>query len=188
MTQNVKDQLINIIKRRSFSTGKEMKLASGRSSNFYFNMKPTMMHPEGAALIASLILDAVGEGRAELIGGLEMGAVPLASAVCAISHCENRPLTAFFVRKQVKQHGTQTLIEGLAPTESMTDKRVIILEDVTTTGGSALKAVDIVRAAGGRVIEVITVVDRLEGAQAAFRSAAIEFTAILTADDFKGQT
>lgn len=178
-------KLIEIIRERSFQTGQEMKLASGRTSQFYFNMKPTMMHPEGAALIASLILDDVGADGADLIGGLEMGAVPLAASVAAISHSENRPLATFFVRKQVKEHGTQAMIEGLAPDETMTGKRVVVLEDVTTTGGSALKAVDVVRGAGGEVVKVITVVDRLEGAQDAFKEAGIAFAALLSADDVK---
>lgn len=180
-----RNQLVEIIRLRSFHTGTDMKLASGRTSNFYFNMKPTMMYPAGAALIASLILDEIGPQSPDLIGGLEMGAVPLAAAVAAISHSENRPLAAFFVRKKIKEHGTQALIEGLGPQQTMQAKRVVIVEDVTTTGGSALKAVDIVRDAGGDVVLVVTVVDRLEGAKAAFDAANVPFAAILTANDFK---
>ena len=177
-------RLIEIITERSFQTGTDMKLASGRKSNFYFNMKPTMMHPEASALMAQLILDAVAGDAPDLLGGLEMGAVPLASAVCALSHRDGRPLAAFFVRKQVKEHGTQSLVEGFAPGETMAGKRVVIVEDVTTTGGSALKAVDIVREAGGEVVRVVTVVDRLEGARDAFAAADMPFTAILSSSDF----
>ncbi len=180
-----RERLIDIITERSFQRGGEMKLASGRSSTFYFNMKPTMMHPEGAALIARLFLDAVANDKADLIGGLEMGAVPLAASLCAVSEMEGRPLQAFFVRKQVKEHGTQALIEGLAAGESFAGKRVVVLEDVTTTGGSALKAVRMIEEAGGDVVRVITVVDRQEGAAKTFADAGVTFSALLNTDDFK---
>ena len=177
-------RLVEIISERSFQSGGEMKLASGRSSTFYFNMKPTMMHPEGARLIATLVLDLVADDNADLIGGLEMGAVPLAASVCAVSHMEGRPLQAFFVRKQVKEHGTQALIEGLAPGEDFTGRRVVVLEDVTTTGGSALKAVRMIQDAGGDVVRVVTVVDRREGAGQTFGDAGIAFSALLSTTDF----
>ena len=126
-------RLIDIVKARSFSTGGETKLVSGRSTNFYFNMKPSMLHPEGAHLMALLILEALRGARVDLIGGLEMGAVPLATAVAIASHAQGRPLPAFFVRKQAKEHGARKLVEGLAPGETLEGKRVVILEDVTTT-------------------------------------------------------
>lgn len=179
-------RLIEIVAARSFSTGAEMKLASGRTSNFYFNMKPTMLHAEGAHLIGTLILDAIAADNASLVGGLEMGAVPIATAVAAVSHAQGTPVEAFFVRKQAKEHGTQSLIEGLAKGETLVGRRVVIVEDVTTTGGSAIKAAGAVRQAGGTVVRVVTVVDRLEGAGEAFAAAGLPFTAILTADAFRG--
>jgi orotate phosphoribosyltransferase len=177
-----KTRLIEIVRARSFSTGGETKLVSGRSSSFYFNMKPSMLHPEAAHLIAALILDALGDATVDLIGGLEMGAVPLATAVAVESQADGRPIAAFFVRKQAKDHGARKLVEGLAPGETLAGKRVAILEDVTTTGGSAMKAV---RAEGAIVARVVTVVDRLEGAADAFKAAGIPFAAILTAADFQ---
>lgn len=177
-------QLVEIVKARSFSRGAEMKLASGRTSNFYFNMKPTMLHPQGADLIGALIVAAIATDKADLIGGLEMGAVPIATAVAIASQHAGHPVPAFFVRKQAKEHGTQSLIEGLAPGESLNGKRVVIVEDVTTTGGSAIKAADAVKAAGGTVVRVVTVVDRQEGAEATFAAAGLVFTAVLTAADF----
>jgi orotate phosphoribosyltransferase len=185
MTATAKSRLIEIVKRRSFSTGGETKLASGRSSTYYFNMKPTMLHPEGAHLIAALILDALEGARVDLIGGLEMGAVPLATAVTAASHARGRPLGAFFVRKQAKDHGAKKLVEGLAPGESLQGKRVVILEDVTTTGGSSMKAIEAALAEGAVIERVITVVDRLEGAAETFKVAGIPFAALLTTDDFR---
>lgn len=181
-----RNALIALVRERSFQTGPEMKLASGRTSTIYFNMKPTMMHPEGARLIATLMLDALTDAKADFIGGLEMGAVPVVSAVAAVGAMQGRPLPSFFVRKSVKEHGTQVLIEGLAQTESLAGKRVVIAEDVTTTGGSALKAVEAVKAAGGEVVCVTTVVDRQEGAAEAFAAAGLRFVPILTAADFTG--
>ena len=185
MTTASRSRLIEIVKARSFSVGAEMKLASGRTSNFYFNMKPTMLHPEGAHLIGVLILEALAGDHVDLIGGLEMGAVPVATAVATVSHSVGRAMPAFFVRKSIKEHGTQALIEGLPKGETLASKRVVIVEDVTTTGGSALKAVEAVRAAGARVVGVVTIVDRQEGAAETFAAAGLPFTAILTAADFK---
>lgn len=178
-------RLIEIVKQRSFQSGAEMKLASGRTSSFYFNMKPTMLHPEGAQLIGQLVCERLAGENVDMIGGLEMGAVPLASAVTAISSVQEAPLPAFFVRKQTKEHGTQALIEGLAPDESLQGKRLVVVEDVTTTGGSALKAVDVLKQAGGEVALVLTIIDRLEGAGDAFAAAGVAFDALLTTDDFR---
>jgi orotate phosphoribosyltransferase len=178
-------RLVAIIKERSFSTGTTMKLASGRTSNYYFNMKPTMLHPEGAHLIGRLVLERLGDRGADFVGGLEMGAVPIATVVAAASHVAGRPVPAFFVRKQAKEHGTQKLIEGLAPEETLAGKRCLIVEDVTTTGGSSMKAIEAVRAAGGTIAAVITVVDREEGAKDTFAAAGVAFLPVLTVEDFK---
>jgi orotate phosphoribosyltransferase len=182
---DARSRLIEIVKARSFSSGSQMRLVSGRSTTFYFDMKPTMLHPEGAELIARLILEALRGSRAELVGGLEMGAVPLATAVSVASQAAGRPLPAFFVRKQAKEHGAKKLVEGLAPGESLAGKRVVILEDVTTTGGSAMKAIEAAKADGAIIERVISIVDRQEGAAAAFEAAGIPFTALLTAADFR---
>jgi orotate phosphoribosyltransferase len=178
-------RLIEIIKERSFQEGPAFKLASGKTSTFYFNMKPTMLDSEGAYLIASLILDQLEDVEADLIGGLEMGAVPIASGVAAVSYTQGRKLPAFFVRKQAKEHGTQALVEGLAKGDSMAGKKVVVVEDVTTTGGSALKAADALRAAGAEIVSVITVVDRLDGAAETFAAAGLKFEPLLTLADFR---
>ncbi len=184
-TQGARERLIEIIKARSFQSGKEITLASGRTSTYYFNMKPTMLDAEGAHLIATLILAAIKDWNADLIGGLEMGAVPLASAVAAVSHGTGRPINAFFVRKQAKEHGTKSLIEGLPMGDSLKGRRVVVVEDVTTTGGSAIKAAEAVRAEGAEVVGIVTVVDRQEGAADAFEKAGLKLTPILTLEDFK---
>ena len=102
-----------------------------------------------------------------------------------MSHAQGRPLPAFFVRKQAKEHGARKLVEGLAPGESLEGKRVVILEDVTTTGGSSMKAIEAVKAEGAIIERVITVVDRLEGAAETFKAAGIPFQALLTTADFR---
>ena len=169
-------RLIEIIKDLSFQTGPEMTLASGRKSTFYFNMKPTMLHAEGSFLIANL--------NADLVGGLEMGAVPIASATAAMSQARGQPTGAFFVRKKAKEHGTRSLVEGLPAGDSMSGKKLVIVEDVTTTGGSALKAADALREEGATILRAVTIVDRQEGAQEAFAAAGIDFQPILTLSDF----
>lgn len=176
-------RLKDIIRTRSFGRG-EITLASGRKSDFYFNLKPTMLDPEGAALLAELSLDALKDERIDYIGGLEMGAVPLAGAIAQLSWLKGRPIAAFFVRKKPKEHGARLSVEGLAKGESLQGKRIVIVEDVTTTGGSAVKAVEAVRDAGGDVAMVFTMVDREEGAAEAFAAAAIPFRSLYRAGEF----
>lgn len=177
-----KARLTQIVTARSFRRG-DFTLASGRKSSLYFNLKPTMMDPEGAHLIATAMLDLLPPG-VEYVGGLEMGAVPLAASCAAISHAEGRPVRSFFVRKQAKEYGAKAQVEGLADNESLSGRTVAMLEDVTTTGGSVIKAAEMVRAAGGTVDTVITVVDRQEGAEAALTEAGLTLKAVLTAKDF----
>ena len=127
-----------------------------------------MLDPEGAALLAELTYEALKDDGLDYVGGLKMGAVPLAGAIAQLSWIKGHPIAAFFVRKKPKEHGARLAIEGLAKDESLKGKRVVIIEDVTTTGSSALKAVDAVRHAGGEVALVLTMVDRDEGAAESF--------------------
>jgi orotate phosphoribosyltransferase len=174
------ERLKELIRERSFGRRKVV-LASGRESNFYFDMKPTMFHPEGASLLARMMLARLSDLGVEYVGGLEMGAVPLVACVAAVSHDEGRPMPGFFVRKAVKDHGTKKRIEGF---ENLRGKRVAILEDVTTTGGSAIQAVEVAREAGAEVVLVLSIVDRLEGAGESFKNAGVPFASLFTADDF----
>jgi orotate phosphoribosyltransferase len=175
----VRRRLRDIICARSLLTG-TFTLASGRASSMFFDMKPTMLDPEGANLIADAVLDRLDEPELNAVGGLEMGAVPMVAVVCAKSFERRRPLQGFFVRKEAKDHGTAKLIEGnLAPGAG-----AAILEDVTTTGGSALRAVEAVRSSGAAVVKVVSIVDRLEGAADVFRAQGLRFEAVFTRDDF----
>src|SRR6476646_2743786 len=176
-------RLAEIIRKRSFGRG-EITLASGRKSDFYFNLKPTMLDPEGAALLAELSYEALKDDNLDYVGGLEMGAVPLAGALAQLSWIKGHPIAAFFVRKKPKEHGARLAVEGLAKGESLSGKRVVIVEDVTTTGSSALKAVEAVRDAGGEVVLVLSMVDREEGATEAFAEAGLEFRALYRAGEF----
>jgi orotate phosphoribosyltransferase len=176
-------RLADIIRARSFGRG-EITLASGRKSDFYFNLKPTMLDPEGAALLAELTFDALKDDELDYVGGLEMGAVPLAGAIAQLSWLKNHPIAAFFVRKKPKEHGARLAVEGLAKGETLRGKRVVIVEDVTTTGGSATTALEAAAAEGARVVLVLSLVDRLEGAVEHFSKLGIAFRAIYTADEF----
>jgi len=167
-------RLAEIIRKRSFGRG-EVTLASGRKSNFYFNLKPTMLDPEGATLLADLTYEAVKDDGLDYVGGLEMGAVPLAGAVAQLSWIKGHPIAAFFVRKKPKEHGARLAVEGLAKNESLEGKRVAIIEDVTTTGDSAIKAVEAAREAGAEIALVLTMVDREEGATETFAKAGLPF-------------
>lgn len=180
---NARARLAAIIRTRSFGRG-EVTLASGRKSDFYFNLKPTMLDAEGAALLAELTLEALSKDRIDYVGGLEMGAVPIAGAIAQLSFLKGTPIQAFFVRKKPKEHGARLSIEGLAPGESLKGKRVVIVEDVTTTGGSAIKAAEAVREAGADIVMVFTMVDREEGASGTFVQAGLAFRALFRATEF----
>ena len=176
-------RLAEIIRKRSFGRG-EITLASGRKSNFYFNLKPTMLDPEGAALLAELTYEALKDDNLDYVGGLEMGAVPLAGAIAQLSWIKGHPIAAFFVRKKPKEHGARLAIEGLTKGDNLGGKRVVVIEDVTTTGGSAMKAVEALREVGANVVMVLTMVDREEGATDTFAQAGLPFRSIYKASEF----
>lgn len=178
-TSDLKD----IIRERSFRTG-QFTLSSGKESNLYFNLKPTMMSPRGAYLSARAFLDIVLEVKADFVGGLEMGAVPIIASLAAVSEVEDRPVKTFFVRKAPKTHGTMDTIEGLSPDESLAGKRVVIADDVATTGKSILKAIEAARNAGAIVEKALVLVDREEGASEFLADHSVELLSVFKASDF----
>ena len=182
-TSQSRARLAEIIRKRSFGRG-EITLASGRKSDFYFNLKPTMLDAEGATLLAELTYETLKDDRLDYIGGLEMGAVPIAGAIAQLSWLKGHPIAAFFVRKKPKEHGARLAIEGLAKGDRLDGKRVVVVEDVTTTGGSAMKAVEVLREAGAHVVLVLTMVDREEGATDTFAQAGLPFRSIYKASEF----
>jgi orotate phosphoribosyltransferase len=170
-----------LIKKLSYREG-DFVLASGKKSKFYLDMKPTMFHPEGAHSLADLVLDRLSSLKVDCVGGLAVGAIPLAVAVSVRSVGTRRPLPGFFVRKDVKDHGTKKRVEAAG---DISNKNVVILEDVTTTGDSAMHAVDAARSAGANVVLVLSMVDRDEGALEFFKQQGIPFDWLFRVGEFQ---
>lgn len=178
-TLEARGKLFALLKEKAFRRGRVV-LASGRESDFYFDMKPAMLDPDGAALMAELILQQIHGVKADCIGGLEMGAVPLIAPVAMRSVEFGRRLPGFFVRKAVKDHGTKKRVDGT----DIAGKTVVILEDVTTTGASAMDAVKAVEEAGANVALVLSILDRGEGAAELYAKAGIPFKSLFRAEEF----
>lgn len=173
--------LLDLILEVSFER-REVTLASGRKSNFYLDLRQTLMRPRGVALAGRLILDRLQTGPAvEAVGGMAVGAVPLVSAVLAAAAQEPAAtgLLGFFVRKEKKAHGLGRQIEGGFKPGQV----VALVEDTTTTGGSTLDALSIVEAEGGKVARVLCLVDRGEGAAEAFAARGVRLEPIFGRED-----
>ena len=161
------------------ASGESFTLASGKTSPFFFDIRMVALDAEGAALIAASILERLGGAEVDSIGGIELGAVPIVSAVAALSW-PDRPLAGLIVRKTAKERGTRKDIEG----HVREGARVVLVEDVTTTGGSVLQAARAVRAQGCVAERVITVVDRLEGAADNLAAEGLVLESLYTREDF----
>jgi orotate phosphoribosyltransferase len=159
-------RLLVLLRERSVTYG-DFTLASGRKSSYYLDGRLVTLHHEGAYLIAREILDLLARCgiRAEAIGGMTMGADPIAGAVAAVSHLQEVPLSAFIVRKEAKGHGTGKRVEG----GLKRGDRVVIVDDVVTTAGSTLQAIRAVEELGCRVVAVVCLVDREEGGAEALK-------------------
>jgi orotate phosphoribosyltransferase len=171
-------ELADVLRKKSLVRG-EFTLASGKKSNYYLDCRLTTLDAQGALLTGYCILELLDEMRIapDAIGGLSMGADPVVSAAIVVSAIENRPLPGFLVRKEAKKHGRQKQIEGL---ENMQGKKVVIVDDVCTTGGSTQEAIDAVEAAGALVTAVISLVDREEGGSDMLR-AKYNYRSVFTA-------
>lgn len=174
----LQDQLTRLLAERSARRGK-FTLASGRESTLYIDARLTTMSPDGLSLIGPYAHEALVQSswRAVSVGGLTLGADPISYAIAYASASTSNPLRAFTVRKEAKLHGTGKLIEG----PFRQGDCVAIIEDVITTGGSALRAVDAVRAAGGFVVGVLALVDREEGGKEAITEAGLPVISLVTA-------
>jgi len=177
----LKAELIALILSRSFfyQPDEPFTLASGRVSPYFFNCKTTVMHPRGMQIVGRLLFDAVRSLRPDGVGGLTLGADPLAYACAYTSYLEGQPIEAFVVRKEPKDHGTRLPIEGnVAPGD-----RAVVVDDVITTGGSTLKAIAACRDAGLDVVGCCVLVDRQEGGRQAIEAAGVSVTALVTRDE-----
>jgi orotate phosphoribosyltransferase len=169
-----KKKLIAVLRERSYREG-DFTLASGKKSSFYLDVKETALHPEGAFLIGTLAVEKLASAGIEpyAVGGLTLGADPLATSVSLAYFANGMAVPAFIVRKETKAHGTLAWIEGAKTFPKGAE--LVVLEDVATTGGSALKAVEKLEEAGFKVSAVLTVVDRLEGAKEVITARGLKF-------------
>jgi len=179
VSKSARRELLELILEVSFEH-REVVLSSGRKSDFYLDLRQTLMRPLGVALAGQLALERLREGPpVEAVGGMVVAAVPFVSAILAAAAKDSDPIVGFFVRKETKKHGLGRRIEG-AFSAGMA---VALVEDTTTTGGSTLDAVTAVEEAGGKVARVLTLVDRGEGAREAFLERGLSLEAIFGRED-----
>jgi orotate phosphoribosyltransferase len=177
-----RERLKRLLVERSVKLG-DFTLASGARSSYYIDARRTTMCAEGQALVGRVVFDLLRSGGLDVshIGGLTMGADPIAYAVAHRSWLEGAPLDAFSVRKKAKEHGTGQRIEGGLPSRA----RCVVLEDSMTTGSSALTAVDSLKAHGATVVAVLTLVDREEGGKARVESAGLPLLSVFTGRELR---
>src|SRR5262245_29072231 len=173
-----RQRLLTVFKERAFSFGK-FTLASGKESSYYVNSKKALFRSEVVSLLGDILYDMTKDLNIDAAGGLEVGAIPMAAVLAQAYHRHGRNLEGFFVRKQPKGHGSQERIEGVLKP----GMRVAVLDDVLTTGGSALQAALEIEKAGATVLAIVCIVDRLEGAREAI-GGKYDFRPIFTIRDF----
>ena len=170
------EELLLLLKEKAYRKG-EFKLSSGKKSEHYVNCKPVTLTGRGLTLISMMMLEYV---ETPVVAGLTLGADPLVSCVAVCSALDKRLIDALIVRKEPKGHGTGAWIEG---PEFPIGTKVTVLEDVVTTGGSSIKAVEKLRDAGYEVNRIVTIVDRQEGGERAIIDAGLELKSLFTIDD-----
>jgi orotate phosphoribosyltransferase len=178
-----RERLLELLRTLSFQE-REVTLSSGKKSNFYIDCKQVSLDAEGQFLIGQLfrvVIEAVAP-EARAVGGLTLGADPLATATSVMSFLAGRPLHAFIVRKEPKAHGTQQWIESSARVARGTP--VVVVEDVITTGASTIKAIERAREGGLRVLHAVALVDRMEGGKEAIVETGVGVTALFSRKDF----
>lgn len=177
MTEQSRARLLELFKSRAVSFG-HFTLASGKTSTYYINSKKALFNGEVVALVGEALWDLTKDLDIQALGGLEVGAIPMAAAAALHYHRQGKPLEGFFVRKEAKTHGSRERIEGML----RPGWRVAVVDDVFTQGGSVLQAIGEVEAAGAEVAAVICIVDRLQGARA--RLSRYRYRPIFTIRDF----
>ncbi|MFZ6017167.1 MAG: orotate phosphoribosyltransferase [Nitrospirota bacterium] len=177
----MKKRLIELIYEKAFRYSEEpvFKLVSGRMSNYYFNCKAVTLHPEGIYLVGNLIFDLISDFKVDGIGGLTLGADPIAIAVAYTSYLKGKPIEAFVVRKTPKSHGTMQWIEG----NVQAGDRVVIIDDVITTGKSTIEAINRTKEAGLEIVKVIALIDRQEGGKEAVEALGYKLESLVTREE-----
>ena len=178
----LRQELLDLLCTTAYKEG-DFTLSSGKKSTYYINGKLVTLHPQGGKLVGQVLLPMVDADTAA-VAGLTLGADPIVSAVNVVAAYEGRSLTALIVRKEAKGHGTKVYIEG-PPLPA--GSSVIVLEDVVTTGNSAMKAVDRLRDAGYQVNQVISLVDRQQGGAEFYKEQGIDFKAVYTIADLQAR-
>lgn len=177
----MKKELIEILCLKSFKYSDQpiFKLVSGKTSCFYVNCKPTTLSPRGMYLVGHLIFEAIKDCQAHGVGGLTFGADPMAVATSFVSGIQKSPLKAFSIRKEMKNHGISRWIEG----DMHPGEKVVILDDVATTGGSTIKAIERAQSEGLQVVKAVILVDRQEGGLENIKKYVPDTIAIITRDE-----
>jgi orotate phosphoribosyltransferase len=181
----MKQELIEIICRKSFkyTEAPSFKLVSGRMSRFYVNCKPTTLSPRGMFLVGHLVFDIIKDLKPNGIGGLTFGADPMAMATAFVSELKESPINAFSIRKTRKDHGIIKWVEG----DMQPGQRVVIIDDVATTGGSTIKAIERAGSEGLDVVKAVILVDRQEGGLENIRQHVRDVAAIISRDELMKQ-
>lgn len=181
---HARDRLLELFVGRSFRLG-DFTLSSGRKSDFYIDCRTTTMHAEGLVLLGRVGCDALAEAdwTPDVVGGLTMGADPISYAIAGESFRRGEAIHAFSVRKRAKQHGTGRQIEGCFEPGA----RVVVVEDVITTGGSALQACEAISREGGSILGVLAAVDRQEGGAEAIRDAGFDVRSLYGVDELRAR-
>lgn len=174
--------LAKLIRKLSYREG-NFTLSSGKQSDFYVDIKNVSLHPEGASLIGELTWELLDTAQFAAVGGPTLGADPLATALSLAALDSGKVMPAFIIRKEPKKHGTSQWIEGRENLPAGAE--VLVVEDVVTTGGSSLKAIEKVRAEGFQVTTLVAVLDRLEGGEAALREAGVKLVALTRIDEIR---
>lgn len=178
---DLRSALLALICQVAYKEG-DFTLSSGKKSTYYINGKQVTLHAQGALMVARILLDMLPAGTVG-VGGLTLGADPMVSAVGIVGAYENKPVTPLIIRKEAKGHGTRAYIEGPELPEGSV---VTILEDVVTTGASALKAVERLRDAGYKVNDILALVDRQQGGRELYKKEGLNFRPIFTIEDLQG--
>lgn len=177
-----KDPLFDLLYVHAFHKSDRpiFKLTSGKMSPYYIDCKNVSLDAEGAFLIGEAIFDRIKFLPVEGVGGMTLGADPIATAVSVISFLKKKPIPAFIVRKEPKQHGSSRQVEGRLPPGA----KLVMVEDVVTTGGSTLRTIDVLRKEGYTVLKLFALVDRLEGGGEKIVAAGVPFEPLYTLNDF----